>query len=100
MTKSGKTCFTKIRKWADKVGAKVDDSKYFDLITITLLNGKKFEAEERESTSRQTIARGRGLKWSGSPKGFYFKDIPEQGYGGYAFQSTQAKAIEEMKKYF
>lgn len=91
--------FTKIRKWAEQVGAEVRDSKYFTHIYITLPNGKEFEAEQRKSTSRQVISRGRGLKWDGNPEGFYFTDVPSKGYGGYAFQSTQAKAIEKMNEY-
>jgi hypothetical protein len=95
--KSGKRCFTKIRKWADQVGATIQDSTYFDEITITLPNGKKFRAEQKESTSTQVISRGRGLKWSGSPAGFYFgKDIGNR--IGHTFESTQSKAIKEMKE--
>ena len=94
--KSGKTCFTKIRKWATAVGAVVTDSDYFDAITIEY-KGKVFKAEQRESTSRKTIARGRGLKWSGTPAGFYFGEITEPRHG-YLFESTQAKAIEEMER--
>lgn len=90
--KSGRRCFTKIRKWAEEVGAQVEDSKYFDTIYITLPNGKKFTANQQfESTSKQVISRGRGLKYEGKPAGFYFGS-------DYTFESTQKEAIEEMKQ--
>jgi len=91
--------FTKVRKWAEQVGAEVKDSEYFNSITVIFPSGKKFELSNRESTSKRVISRGRGYKWVGNPKGMYFKDIPKVGYGGYAFQSTQAEAIEKMSKY-
>lgn len=91
--KSGKRCFTKIRKWAAEVGAVVTESNYFDAITIEY-KGNIFKAEQRESTSVKTIARGRGLKWEGNPAGFYFGT----GTNGYTFESTQTRAIEEMEE--
>lgn len=91
--KSGKKCFTKIRKWANEVGAVVTESNYFDSIIIEF-NGATFKAEQRESTSVKTIARGRGLKWEGNPAGFYFGT----GSNGYTFESTQTRAIEEMEE--
>lgn len=92
--------FTKIRKWAEEVGAKVEDSKHFNKILVTLPNGKKFEFENRESTSRQVTSRGRGLKWTGNPKGLFMCDIPIKGYGGYPYQeSSQTSCIEKMSKY-
>lgn len=94
--KSGKKCFTKIRRWAATVGATIEENKYFDKIVISY-NGKKYLAEQRESTSRLTIARGRGLKWEGNPAGFFFTVVGEKGYGDYAFESTQTRAIEEME---
>ncbi len=94
--KSCKKCFTKIRKWAAEVGAVITESDYFDSITIEY-KGRKFKAEmQHESTSRKVIARGRGLKWSGQPAGFYFGEITGSRYG-YTFESTQAKAIERME---
>lgn len=87
-----KKTFTKIRKWAIEVGATVYDWNHRDTIIIEY-KGVKYRAEQRESTSRRTVSLGRGMKWSGSPSGFYFgKD------SRYIFESTQAKAIEEMTK--
>lgn len=94
--KSGKKTFTKIRKWAEAAGASITESKYFDSIIIEY-NGSKFKAEMKESTSIKTIARGRGMKWQGSPAGFYFGNISGNRVG-YTFESTQSKAIEEMGK--
>jgi hypothetical protein len=94
--KSGKNCFTKIRKWALEVGAVITKSEYSDAIIIEY-NGKKFKAEQKESTSVKTIARGRGLKWQGSPAGFYFAEISGN-RTGYAFESTQSRAIKEMEE--
>ena len=91
--------FTKIRKWADENGVTIREWMNGTHITITLPNGKQFEAQQKESTSSRVINRGRGMKWAGSPAGFYFTDVPEKGYGGYPFESTQAKAIEKMKEY-
>lgn len=94
--KSGKRTFTKIRKWAATSGAVITDSNYFDSITIEY-KGRKFKAEQRESTSRLVIARGRGLKWDGNPAGFYFAEM-RGNREGYTFESSQAKAIEEMEE--
>lgn len=96
MTKSGRKCFTKIRRWAEEIGAKIDDSEYFDSIIITLPNGKKFKAEQQfDSTSSRVINRGRGHKWVGNPAGFYFGHLT--GRYDYTFESTQKRAIEEME---
>lgn len=90
--------FTKIRNWAKEVGAEVKD--YSKSIVVILPNGKKFEFEQRESTSRRVISRGRGTKWSGSSKGLYMTDIPEKGHGGYAFKErSQDSCIEKMSEY-
>lgn len=87
--------FTKVRKWAEEVGAKVKDSELFNAITVTLPNGEKFELENRESTSRRVINRGRGMKWDGSPKGLYMSKGD-----GYAFQErSQVDCIEKMSKH-
>lgn len=92
--KEGKKTFTKIRKWAELSGAKIEESNAFDRIYIEW-EGMKFVAEMRESSSRQTISRGRGLQWSGSPAGFYFGQ--KFGFRCYMFQSTQKDAIAEME---
>ena len=94
--KSGKTCFTKIRKWANEVGATIIESKSFDAITIEY-EGLIFEAsQEFESTSRQVISRGRGLKWAGNPSGFYFGE--KLGHRTHKFKTTQTEAIAQMEK--
>lgn len=94
--KSGKTCFTKIRKWANEVGATIIESKSFDAITIEY-EGLIFEAsQEFESTSRQVISRGRGLKWAGNPSGFYFGE--KLGHRIHKFKTTQTEAIAQMEK--
>jgi hypothetical protein len=94
--KSGKTCFTKIRKWAIESGATIIDSKSFDSITIEY-KGLIFEAsQEFESTSKQVISRGRGLKWAGNPSGFYFGE--KQGHRVHKFKTTQTEAIKLMEK--
>ena len=92
---SGRNCFRKIRKWAVEVGAIIKESNYFDSITIEY-KGRTFKAEQRESTSTRVINRGRGMKWAGTPAGFYFGEITDR--HGYLFQSTQSKAIEEMER--
>lgn len=89
--------FTKIRKWAKEVNATVKESEYRDSkITVTLPNGKQFELEQKESTSRKVINRGRGLKWDGNPKGLYMKKDTD----GYMFQyPSQVNCIERMAQH-
>ena len=97
MTK--KRNFTKIRKWANEVGATVRDSDYFDAITVTLPDGKKYEFQNKESTSRVVISRGRGLKREGHPAGLFITDLDKNRFG-YAFPiSSQVKCIEKMEEY-
>ena len=87
--------FTKVRKWAIEVGAKVVDSDYFDKITVTLPTGKTFELQQKESTSRRVISRGRGLKWDGHTKGLYMCEG-----NGYSLQEpSQVVCIEKMSKH-
>jgi hypothetical protein len=90
--KSGKKCFTKIRKWAVEVGATIHEWEHSDTIIIEY-KGVKYRAEQRESSSTRVISRGRGTKWSGSPSGFYFGQDDR-----YIFESTQTKAIKTMMK--
>lgn len=89
--------FTKVRKWAKEVNATVEDSPYRDSrITVTLPNGKRFQLEQKESTSRKVINRGRGLKWDGNPKGLYMKNDTD----GYMFQyPSQVNCIERMAQH-
>ena len=70
--KSGKKTFTKIRKWAAENGIEIKESKSFDRITIEVAGRTFIARQEYESSSRQVINRGRGLKWAGDPAGFYF----------------------------
>ena len=93
---TSKNSFRKIRKWAAEVGAVIRENNYFNAITIEY-KGRTFKAEQRISTSTRVINRGRGMKWAGTPAGFYFGEITEP-RNGYLFQSTQTKAIEEMER--
>jgi hypothetical protein len=90
--------FSKVRKWAETVGATINESEHFDKIIITLPNNKKFELENCESTITKVISRGRGTMLDGKPKGMYFMEIPEKGYGGYRYKTTQSDAINTMGK--
>ena len=88
--------FTKIRKWAEQVGAEVKDRYDRNGIYIKLPNGQKFEVENREST----IYRSCRGKIGGSAKGLYMMEVPAKGYGGYFFQEpSQAECIEKMKEF-
>jgi hypothetical protein len=89
--------FTKISKWAEQVGAEVRDAKYGNHIYVELPSGQKFEFEQRESSMYRSC---RGGKMKGNPKGLYMMEVPSKGYGGYFFnEPSQAKCIEEMKKF-
>lgn len=91
--------FTKIRKWAEEKGYKVEERNYSrPSIRVVISEEQSFELDMRESTIYHSI---RGMK--GDCAGLYLAENlkPKSGkfIRSYSFhQRTQKEAIESMEK--
>lgn len=89
-----KRVFTKIRKWAEENGFKVEDCKHMSTAINIEGNGKRFMIDDCESTSRKDW---RG-NWSGHPKHIAIHGGDIRCYYDVYSQKAVIEVLEEKMK--